>query len=82
MGEYKEKYSDALLQIEEAIAKEWGKCGCTLKCTRVKRSEESIHKSPVSKEADIGIGKVTKRRYSNDDDKTEYKGDERRSARQ
>ena len=48
----------------------------------MKRSKASNQKPPVSKEVDISIDNFAKRRYSKADDKTEYKSDKRRNARQ
>ena len=40
---------DIVLQVEEARAKEWERCGCTMKCSRMRRREENTNICPASK---------------------------------
>ena len=57
-------YSDAILQLEQARANEWARCGCTITCRRIKRRKQTNEGGPDTTRASIGTERV--RRYSND----------------
>ena len=43
-------YDEILLHLEGARVKAWERCGCTMKCSRIKRREKKIHTRPASTE--------------------------------
>ena len=73
--------TDAIGEMEEAQKHQWESCGCTVKCGRLKRcSEANVQESPSNTGVIIDTRRQTRRRYSQDIDRTDLIGSQCQSV--
>ena len=73
--------TDETGQMEEAKTNHWERCGCTVKCGRLKRrNEANVHVSPTNTGASIDTSRQKMRRYSQDRDRTDLISSQCRSV--
>ena len=65
-----QRLTDAIGQMQEAKSNQWERCGCIVKCGRLKRrSEAKLQESPAIVGKEIDTSRPPRRRYSKDNDR-------------